>query len=147
MAKGHFNRQGRGRFGTRGRHARWSRSFTGLDQNLFRSRNGVFMGVCRGIAERFDFSVLLVRAGVVFLLFISGFWPVVGLYFLAAFLMKPAPVAPIHSEEEGDFYQNYVSSRRASVRSVYTRFKTLERKILRLEDAVTSREFDWDKKL
>ena len=105
------------------------------------------MGVCRGIADRFELSVHLVRAGAVFLLFISGFWPVAGLYLLAAFLMKPAPVTPIHSEDEGDFYQNYVTSRKASVRSVYNRFKTLERKILRLEDAVTSREFDWDKRL
>lgn len=147
MTRGYFNHQGRGRSGTRGRHARWNRDFTGLGKGLFRSRSGVLMGVCKGVAIRFDLSVHLVRAGAIFLLFISGFWPIVGLYFLAAFLLKPAPVAPIHSEEEGDFYQNYVTSRRASVRGVYNRFKTLERKILRLEDAVTSREFDWDKRL
>ncbi|ACN17273.1 PspC [Desulforapulum autotrophicum HRM2] len=146
MGKGRFNHQGRGRAGTRSRHPRWNSNFTSLRQDLFRSRSGVLMGVCRGIANRFDLSVHLVRAVAVFLLFVSGFWPVVGLYFLAAFLLKPEPVAPIHSEAEGDFYENYVTSRKAAIRSIHSRFTTLERKILRLEDAVTSREFDWDEK-
>ncbi len=146
MGRGRFNHQGRGRSGTRRRHDRWNSNFTGLRQDLFRSRSGVIMGVCRGIANRFDLSVHLVRAVAVFLLFVSGFWPVVGLYFLAAFLIKPEPVTPIHSEAEGDFYENYVTSRKAAIRSIHGRFKTLERKILRLEDAVTSREFDWDEK-
>ena len=61
--------------------------------------------------------------------------------------MKPEPVTPIESEAEGDFYDNYVTSRKAALRALNSRFKSLERKILRLEDAVTSREFDWDEKL
>lgn len=125
----------------------WNKGFENLGQGLYRSRSGVVMGVCQGVGERFDLPVFWVRVAVVVLLFASGFWPVIGLYLLAAFTMKPEPVTPIESEEEGDFYNNYVTSRKAALRALNTRFKTLERKILRLEDAVTSREFDWDEKL
>jgi phage shock protein C len=105
------------------------------------------MGVCQGVGEKFDLPVFWVRVAVVVLFFASGLWPVIGLYLLAAFTMKPEPVTPIKSEAEGDFYDNYVTSRKAALRALSNRFKTLERKILRLEDAVTSREFDWDEKL
>lgn len=147
--KGRFKQRGRGRSrpGAWGNRSSWNRDFTRFTQGLFRSRSGVVMGVCKGIANRFDKSVFFIRAIAVFLLFLSGFWPVAGLYFLAAFLIKLEPVTPIHTEEEGYFYHNYVTSRTAAIRSIHTRFKTLERKILRLEDAVTSREFDWEEKL
>ena len=142
---GCHGRSGHGRRGPGG-HS-WNKGFENPAQGLYRSREGVVMGVCRGIGERFDLSVFWVRVIAVVMLFASGFWPVIGLYLLAAFTMKPEPVTPIASEEEGDFYDNYVTSRKAAIRALSNRFKTLERKILRLEDAVTSREFDWDEKL
>ncbi|MBW1886892.1 MAG: PspC domain-containing protein, partial [Deltaproteobacteria bacterium] len=45
---------------------------------LYRSRSGAILGVCRGIAEYFDFSVFWTRAITIVLLFFSGFWPVMG---------------------------------------------------------------------
>ena len=38
------------------RYSRMSR------RGLYRSRNGVLLGVCRGIADYFDFSVFWIRA-------------------------------------------------------------------------------------
>ena len=71
----------------------------GLDRilrgGLYRSRNGAILGVCRGIAEYFDFSLFWVRAITVLLFLFSGIWPIIILYFLAALLMKPEPVIPI----------------------------------------------------
>ncbi len=58
---------------------------------LYRSRNGVIMGVCRGLADYFDFSVFWIRAIAVILFIFTGFWPVVAIYFLAALLMKSEP--------------------------------------------------------
>ena len=84
-------------------------------RGLHRSRNGLILGVCKGIADYFDFSVFWVRGIVVICLILSGFWPITGLYFLAALLMKPEPVIPIHSEGEQEFYDSYVSSRRGAV--------------------------------
>ena len=60
-------------------------------RGLYRSRKNVILGVCRGIADYFDFSVFWMRAIAVILLILTGFWPVIGLYILAALLMKSEP--------------------------------------------------------
>lgn len=58
----------------------------------YRSRNGVIFGVCRGLAEYSDISLFWIRFIVVVLLLFTGIWPIVILYVIAAFLMKPEPV-------------------------------------------------------
>jgi len=114
---------------------------------LHRSRSGVFLGVCKGFAESFDFSVFWTRAIVVVIFFMSGFWPIMGLYFLAALLMKPEPVIPIESEDHQEFYDSYVHSRHGAVERIKGRFENLDRRIRRMEDVVTTKEFDWDRRL
>lgn len=113
-------------------------------KGLYRSRSGLIMGVCRGIAEYFDFSVFWTRV-ITFMIFLfSGFWPVVVLYFVAALVMRPEPVIPIQDEEHQEFYDSYVHSRRSAADRIKRRYKNLERRIQRMEDLVTTREFDWD---
>jgi phage shock protein C len=118
-----------------------------LHGSLHRSRDGVILGVCRGIADYFDFSVFWTRVTVVILFLLTGFWPTLGLYFLAAVLMKPEPVLPIQDEEEREFYDSYLHSRRGAVDRLKRRFEKLERRIQRMEHTVTSREFEWEKRL
>jgi phage shock protein C len=118
-----------------------------LHGSLHRSRDGVILGVCRGIADYFDFSVFWARAIAVILLLLTGFWPTLGLYFLAALLMKPEPVLPIQDEEEKEFYDSYLHSRRGAVDRLKRRFEKLERRIQRMEHTVTSREFEWEKRM
>jgi len=114
---------------------------------IYRSRNGAIFGVCRGMAEHFDFSVFWARAiAVIFLLF-SGVWPAIGLYLIAALLMKPAPVIPINNEAEQEFYDSYTSSRHLAALRIKKRYENLENRIRRMEHIVTTREFDWDEKL
>ena len=114
---------------------------------LYRSRNGAILGVCRGIAEYFDFSVFWTRAITLVLLFFSGFWPVMGLYFLAALIMKPEPVLPIQTDEEQEFYDSYIYSRKGATGRLKRRYDNLHRRIQRLEHTVTAREFDWENRL
>jgi len=116
-------------------------------RGLYRSRDGAILGVCRGIAEYFDFSVFWIRAIVVVLLFFTCFWPVLILYFIASLVMKPEPVRPIETEDEQEFYDSYTYSRQDATRRLKRRFENLERRIRRMEDAVTAREFDWEQKL
>jgi phage shock protein C len=116
-------------------------------RGLYRSRNGVIFGVCKGLGEHFDFSVFWIRAIVVVLLLLSGLWPILGIYIIASLLMKPKPVSPIESEDEQDFYDSYVHSRRRTARELKKRYQNLERRIRRMEDTVTAREFDWDGKI
>lgn len=114
---------------------------------IYRSRNGAIFGVCRGLAEHFDFSVFWARAIAVIFLFVSGFWPAIGLYLIATLLMKPAPVIPLETEDEQEFYDSYANSRHLAAHRLKRRYENLERRIRRMEDIVTKREFDWDEKL
>jgi phage shock protein C len=123
---------------------RWERIFDG---GLYRSRQGVILGVCRGISDYFDFSLVWTRILAVIFLLVSGFWPAMGLYFIAALLMKPAPVIPIQSEAEQEFYDSYTQSRNGALYRLKRRYQKLEHRIQRMEDKVTSREFDWENRL
>ena len=118
-----------------------------LRGGVYRSRNGIILGVCRGIAEYFDFSIFWVRAIALILLFITGFWPITGLYFIAALLMKPEPVVPIQTEEEQEFYDSYTHSSRGAIDRLKRRYDNLEGRIQRMEHTVTTREFDWGHRL
>jgi len=113
-------------------------------RGFYRSRNGVLLGVLRGIAEYFDFSVFWIRTAAVALLLLTGIWPVTGLYLLAALLMKPEPVVPIDNEQEREFYESYTHSRRNALRRIKHRFDGLERRLQRMEHIVTSPEFSWE---
>lgn len=114
---------------------------------LYRSRSGILLGVCKGIAEYLDFSVFWTRVIAVALLFFSGLWPVVGLYVLAAVLMKPEPVVPFRNEGDEEFYQSYTSSRSMALRRLKRTYDRLERRIRRIESIVTARDYDWERRL
>ena len=58
---------------------------------IYRSRDGVIFGVCRGIAEYFDISVFWTRAIVLGTLICTGFFPIGFAYIIAALLMKKEP--------------------------------------------------------
>lgn len=67
-------------------------SYYGYERTgMYRSRNGMVAGVCRGIAEYFDVSVFWTRTIAVFMLLCTGLWPTLGLYFLAALIMRKEP--------------------------------------------------------
>lgn len=114
---------------------------------LYRSRHGCILGVCRGLAEYINVSVFWTRVITVVVMLFSGFWLVVALYFLAALLMKPEPVVPLVTEEDGEFYNSYTSSRRMAVRRLKRTFDNLDQRIQHIEDIVTSREYDWNRRL
>ena len=113
---------------------------------IYRSRHGVFLGVCKGIAEYFDLSVFWVRIALVVVFIFSGFWPVIGVYLVAAFFMKPKPVKPIESEGEREFYDSYVHSPKTAAQRLRKKFDDLERRIRGMEDKVTGREYEWERR-
>ena len=91
---------------------------------LYRSRHGVLLGVCRGLAQFFDFSV---------------FW--------ARLLMKPEPVIPIRNEDEQEFYDSYTGNRHRALKRLKHRFERLERRIQQMEHIVTAPEYAWDRRM
>ena len=114
------------------------------NSGIYRSRKGLIFGVCRGFAEYFDFSVFWVRTITLLFFLFTGFWPMGVLYLLAVFIMKPEPVVPIGSVDEQDFYDAYLHSRPQAINRLKRRYESLKRRIQRMEDTVTSSEFNWD---
>lgn len=103
----------------------------------YRSRRGLIFGVCRGLAEHFDFSVFWMRVICIVTFIVSGFFPVVIAYIAAAVLMKRAPAVSWCA-------QSYTPSGLGRLRST---FDSLDRRIQRIESIVTDREYDWDQRL
>lgn len=115
-------------------------------RGFYRARDGVILGVCKGIADYFDFSVFWVRIGMVIIFLLSGFWPVIGIYLVAALLMKPAPAHTVENDDEREFYDSYVHSPRSAAQRLKKKFYDLDRRIRRMEDTVTGREYEWERK-
>jgi len=116
-------------------------------QKLYRSRDGMIFGVCKGVAEHLGFSVFWTRVIAVAALLFTGLWPVTGLYILGALLMKPEPVLPLTSEEDHEFYDSYTRSRTMALHRLKRTFDALDRRIQRMESIVTARDYDWDRRL
>jgi phage shock protein C len=77
----------------------------------------------------------------------TGFFPIGFLYLLAALLMKVEPPLEPKSPSEWEFYNSYASSKSLALARLKQRFKRLDRRARRLEDLVTAREYDWDRRL
>lgn len=114
---------------------------------LYRSRSGKILGVCKGLAEYFDLPVFWMRVIAIVLLFVSGVWPMVIVYFVAALLMKPEPVLPLETEGEQEFYNSYATSRSMALHRLKRLYDNLDRRIQRMEHIVTAREYDWERRL
>jgi phage shock protein C len=66
-------------------------------RGIYRSSDGVILGVFKGLADYFDFSVFWIRVMAIGAFILTGFWPIAGLYLLAALLMKPEPAIRVRS--------------------------------------------------
>jgi phage shock protein C len=113
-------------------------------RGLYRSRNGVILGVCRGVADYFDFSVFWIRAIAIILFICTGFWPIVGIYILAALLMKSDPAKSTATGSKLKHGSRYRCARKDTAERLKRKWKHLEKRIRRMEDKVTSREYDWN---
>lgn len=118
-----------------------------FDNGLYRSRNGAILGVFRGLSEYFALKLFWLRVMAIVILCISGIWPVVILYFLAAVLMRPEPMIPLETPEEQEFYDSYTYSRKGAIHRLLRQFQSIDRRIQRMEHIVTERQFDWERKL
>jgi len=119
-------------------------------RTLYRSRDGVVLGVCKGIADYLQFPVFWLRLGLILLAILPmgmGIPPVVIGYFVAAILMKPEPVVPFANESDREFYESYVSSRKMAISRLKRTYDSLDRRIRRIESIVTSRDFSWEHRL
>ncbi|WP_309382237.1 envelope stress response membrane protein PspC [Cerasicoccus frondis] len=114
---------------------------------LYRSRHGWVLGVCQGIADWRGLPVTWLRLGILAAIVLTGVWLPLAVYVIVGLIMKPAPIAPIQSEEELEFYSTVSTSRQQALRRLQRTFEELDRRTRRLEHSVTSAEFDWERRL
>jgi phage shock protein C len=113
----------------------------------YRARDGIIFGVCKGLARYMGVSVFWMRVVVLLIFVFTGFMPIVLIYFIAALLMSPEPVVPFETEAEAEFYNSYASSRRMALHRLKRTFDRLDRRIRRIEDTVTKRDYNWERRL
>ena len=116
-------------------------------QSLYRARNGWFLGVCSGLGNWRGISPGWIRLAFVIFFLISGWMPALIVYVVAALVMKPEPVIPLKNDEEREFYDSYTASRHQALLRMKRLFDQLDRRTRRLETVVTSREYDWNRRM
>ncbi len=108
-------------------------------------RNGVITGVCAGIAEYFDISVALIRLGVIItFLFTSGL--VLCAYIILAFILPKKPLRLYNNAEEEAFWRGVTNAPRMTLSELKYKFMTLNERLKKMEDHVTSSEFELEQK-
>jgi phage shock protein C len=137
------------RLGRREERAMRHEGYSGREHGttLYRSRDGMICGVCKGIANYYAFDVFWTRVLTVIAASFVGVWPAVFLYIIAAMVMKPEPVLPLETEEDEEFYHSYSGSRTMALNRLKRTYDNLDRRIQRIESTVTARDFDWDERL
>jgi phage shock protein C len=122
-------------------------SYSNNTNRIYRSRSGMILGVCKGIGIHFDISVFWLRFGTVLLALLSGVWPIIIIYIIAALIMKPEPIVPFENDAESEFYDSYASSPNIGLKRLKREFDDIDRRIRRMEDIVTSKDFSWESRL
>ncbi len=107
----------------------------------------MILGVCRGLADYFDFPVFWLRVLVVILAFIYGLWPMAVLYIAAGIFIKPAPVVPPRSGGDWEFYNSMAADRSLALARLKRKYDQLERRARRLESVVTGKDYNWEQRL
>lgn len=113
----------------------------------FRAKDGVIFGVAKGIADHFGWSVGLVRLILILSAIFLFLWPTIIIYLLAALLMSPAPDGRLDTQEERDIWLQTQLDPGAAMEQLSRRAGAVEKRLRRLEDFITSREYAWSRKM
>ena len=113
----------------------------------FRAPDGLVLGVAKGLAEHFGWPTGLVRLVFVLTAILLFFWPTLVLYLGAAILMGPAPAGRLDSPAERDVWLQAQLDPQAAMDRLSRRAEGLEKRLRRLEDFVTSRDYAWLRRL
>ena len=109
----------------------------------YRAPDGIFLGVAKGLAEHFGWHTGLVRLIFILAALFLFFWPTLILYLGAALLMSPAPAGRLGSPAEREVWLQAQLDPQAALDRLSRRAEGLERRLRRLEDFVTSRDYAW----
>ncbi|UQZ87899.1 envelope stress response membrane protein PspC [Deltaproteobacteria bacterium Smac51] len=113
----------------------------------FRAGDGVIFGVAKGLADYFGWSVGLVRLILIISTIFLFFWPTIILYLVAALIMSPTPQEKLNTPEERDIWLQAQLDPEAAMDGLSRRAERMEKRMRRLEDFVTSKEYAWSRRM
>lgn len=113
----------------------------------FRAKDGVIFGVAKGLADYFGWSVGLVRLIFILATVFLFFWPTIILYLVAALIMSPAPDGRLDSQEERDIWLRAQLDPGGTIDQLSKRAGSLEKRLRRMEDYITSKEYSWSRRM
>lgn len=118
-----------------------------MSRTIYRSRNGLIFGVCRGIADTFDLSLFWIRAAFVVAFAITFFFPTGLIYLILALIMKLEPESSAYGNLGGSSGGiPRTGDRKTLLRQLKAKFDSLESRIRRMESHVTDRAYDWERR-
>lgn len=106
----------------------------------------MIFGVAKGLAISCNLPIWLVRFLFVFIGILTHFLPALLVYAVLAVIMRPEPVIDFTSDEEREFYNTYGDSRGSAVGRIKSILGKLDKRVQRLENAVTDPEKDWERR-
>lgn len=104
-----------------------------------RSDKAMIGGVCAGIADYFGFNLKVTRLLAVIAMFMAT--PLVLIGYLALCLLVPAEARLATDSTDPEFAKSLRSSPAQAASDVRRRFKSLDRRLARLEKTVTSSRY------
>lgn len=114
---------------------------------LYRSRDGLVFGVCKGIADSRGFSVTITRILALAILIFSAIVPFVIGYIILAIVLKPEPIPRLEDWERDESEITPSQSRGEALRSLKNTFDRLDNRVRQMESRVTEKDFDWEQRL
>ena len=100
-------------------------------------QNGMFMGVCSGIADYTGIDVVWVRVATVLSVFIIG-WTLLA-YFIIGFIADKRPYGLYSDRDDEKFWQGVRANPARSTRDVRAKFRDIDRRLADIEIYYTSR--------
>jgi phage shock protein C len=109
---------------------------------LYRSPDGMLMGVCKGIAEWKSLPVFWIRILVILATLTTGLLPGLIVYIFIGLCIGRNPLVSSLCENQPTIYDRSI----ANLSTIKESFNRLENKVRKLENLVTSKEYEWQRK-
>jgi phage shock protein C len=119
---------------------------TYTSRRLYRSRNGMLLGICQGIADWRDLPVFVVRLIFVVICLATAVAPCVIIYLLLGLIIPLEPRGAYrHSKADDNYYENFKKNGKATMDDIKNEFDNLKSRVNKMEDEATKdKESDWD---
>ena len=111
-------------------------------------RNGKVLGVLAGVADYFGVEALWVRLGFIALMFPTGMFPMMCLYFAAGWFADRKPDALyLESPDDQKFYATLRTSPKRTIRDTRSMYRDVDRRLQDIEAYMTSTNSRLDREI